>query len=334
MNAPRPATLARRPGAKQMLGWALGLLLLVLLLRELPLAALPQALGRIGWPAGLCALLALVLSYTLRAARMQVVMAGGLLPGRAVWRVMLLHNAAINLLPMRGGELVFPWLARRELGQSTARSVAALMWMRVQDLAVLAGLAVLAWPGFGVGARVGLAALWLGGVLALRPLAGWALAALLPAAGAGLGGSAPSTGRLLRFAQALRSALEEGHHHHPLAWLCTAGNWLVKVAAGAWMIAAAAQTPLALGWTGAVGAELTAILPVQGPGGIGTYEAGVLAGMAWLGGLGLNGTPREAVLGAMCWHALLLAASVGGGLLAGWAHLRRDIDADPPPAAG
>ena len=41
-------------------------------------------------------------------------------------RVILMHNAAINLLPMRAGELSFPWLASRELGMPVARIEAKL----------------------------------------------------------------------------------------------------------------------------------------------------------------------------------------------------------------
>lgn len=321
------------PRLRQMLGWALGLLLMAWLLHKLPLAALPQALARIGWLTWLAAALALLLSYALRASRMQIVMAPGseqrrLIAGLPMWRVMLLHNAAINVLPMRGGELSFPWLAKRELGLPVARSVAALLWMRVQDLAVLGLLAVLAWPSFTPAWRAALVGLWCLGLLCLRPAAHLLLRRLLPAhlAAPSADSSLPQP-KLATFVAALRQALEEPNHHHPLSWLYTAGNWLVKLAAGAMLIAASAQTSAVLGWTGAVGGELAAILPIQGPAGVGTYEAGVLAGMAWLGGLG-SAAPREAVLGAMCWHATLLLVSLAGGSLAGLAHLRRQAATD------
>ena len=112
----------------------------------------------------------LLTSYGLRAARLQVVMdldaaAPTQTPTQRQaprrWlglrtdalRVILMHNAAVNLLPMRAGELSFPWLASRELGMPVSRAIACLLWMRMQDLAVLLLLGLLVWPGWiGLGA--------------------------------------------------------------------------------------------------------------------------------------------------------------------------------------
>lgn len=323
---------------RRLLGWALGLALLVYLLQGLPLPALAQAWTQISWTTWLLAWLGLLLSYALRVWRMQLVMVPAAphdwLPTHsAVWRVMLLHNAAINLLPMRSGELSFPWWAKRELGLPVARSVAALVWMRVQDLAVLALLAVLAWPALPLAAGSALVALWLIGLLCLRPIARKLLQPLLPAHDSvrGAAGTPPAS-KLAQFAAALHSALHEPAHHRPLTWLCSAGNWLVKLAASATLIAAAAPTTWALGWTGALGGELASLLPVQGPAGIGTYEAGVLAGIAWLGDLG-SAAPRQAVWGALCWHGIGLLSALLGASLA-WFWPRRPATREATPARG
>lgn len=322
---------------KPVLAWGLGLGLLGWLLSRLPLSVLPDVLGRISPTVWLGATLAIALSYAFRAARMQLVLVapsqrrGHLWARWPVWRVMLLHNAAINLLPLRGGELAFPWLARQELGLPLSRSVAALMWMRIQDLGVLLLLAAVAWPGWPLAARAGGVALWLLGVLLLPPVAGGVLRALVPEPVAG----GP---RWRQAAYALRCALEEPAHHHPLTWLCTLGNWAVKIAAGSALLAAACHVSWTTGWAGAVGGELTAVLPIQGPASLGTYEAGVHAGMAWIAGLGAA-TPREAVLGALTWHLMLILASIAGALLGGvsqLAEIRRAAaqapGADDPPA--
>lgn len=297
---------------KRGLGWLVGAALLAWLLHALPLGALPRMLERIGLGTWLVALAALVASYAMRVARFQVV----LLPGaskwrtrKSVWRVMLFYNAAINLLPFRGGELSFPWLAARELGTSTSDAVAAWLWMRLQDVAVLGLLAVLAWPGLPNELRAGTVLAWLLGILSIRPVARTVLVRWQPAEGA--------TG-WRRFAGQLRTALADGAHHHPLAWVYTAANWCIKMAGGAWLVSAACGTSFLAAWAGMLGGEIASILPVQGPAGFGTYEAGVHAGMAWLGGLGAA-TPADTVLAALCWHLTMLLTAVVGGA---WAGLR------------
>jgi len=298
---------------KQLAGWVLGLALLGWLLHKLPLAALPATLQRIDAFTWAVCVAGLMLSYALRASRMQVVMAPPprrLVAGASMWRVMLMYNAALNILPFRGGELSFPWFAARELGLSAAHSVAAWLWMRIQDVAVLALLAVLAWPGLSLTQRAAWAALWLLGVVAMRPLARRVFAAVLPAH------TEADSRRWVQFAARLRLALEDDAHHHPLSWVYTLGNWLIKLAAGAWLMAAACGSTLGAAWAGALGGELVVILPVQGPAGFGTYEAGVAAGMAWLGGA--SSVPaHDAALAALCWHITMLTVATLGGLLAG-----------------
>lgn len=315
---------------KQAIGWVLGLALLGWLLHKLPLAALPETLGRIDALVWAQALGGLIFSYALRASRMQVVMAPQprkLIAGKGVWRVMLMYNAALNLLPFRGGELSFPWFAARELGLTTAHSVAAWLWMRIQDVAVLALLGVLAWPGFSLEHRLGLVALWIVGVLLMRPVArlifSWVLPAQVEADPRGW----------VQFAAKLRLALEDPTHHHPLSWVYTLANWLVKLAAGAVLISAACGSTFLAAWAGALGGELVVILPVQGPAGFGTYEAGVAAGLAWLGGASAV-SPHAAALAALCWHVTMLAVSTLGGVAAGLrpGSLSKLSQASSPPA--
>lgn len=312
----------------KLLGWAVGLALLGWLLAQLPLRSLPQALGRIGWATWLAACAALVTSYGLRAARMQVVLApqaGLWWPRRAAWRLMLLYNGAIVLLPFRSGELAFPWLAGRELGTPPATALAAWAWMRVQDLAVLALLAVLAWPGFDTAVRAALAAAWLVGVALLAP-ASRAMLSRLPATGRAAGdedaAAAPWRRKLSGLLAKLRLALGDRGHHHPLAWVYTLLNWTVKMAGGMALVAAASGIGWEPAWAGMVGVEIVSILPVQGPAGFGTFEAGVHAGVAWLGGLGAA-TPAGVILAALVWHLTLLAGAVGGAALCGWRGLPR-----------
>lgn len=324
----------KRPSLKKLVGWAVGLILLAWLVSRLPLGSLPAALARIGWGTWLLACGALWLSYGIRAARMQVVLkreAGLWWPRRAAWRLMLLYNGAIVLLPFRAGELAFPWLAAREFGTPGPTAVAAWVWMRVQDVAVLALLALLAWPAFDAPARAGLVGLWLVGVAVLEP-ASRAVLARLPA---GLSGGVTQPGWRGRFIVALgrlRLALEDRAHHHPLAWVYTLLNWTIKMAGGMTLVAAAAGIGWEPAWAGMVGVEIVSILPVQGPAGFGTFEAGVHAGVAWLGGLGAA-TPAGVILAALVWHLTLLASAVLGAVICGLRGLPRTLG-EPATAAG
>lgn len=274
---------------KLALAWALGLALLAWLLSRTPLAEVMQAIQRPSLGIWLATLGGLLISYGLRGARLQVVLNlddHHRPPHRWLGlrtdalRVILLHNAAVNLLPMRAGELSFPWLASRELKLPVSRAVACLMWMRLQDLAVLVALGLALWPGLPLPMRVlGLVALvagWHGGW--------WALRRVLSAQAA-TQASAPGPGQTKGWraiAAKLQEALLEPAHHRPVAWVLTLANWGLKLAAGATLLGAISQISWPVAWAGALGGELAAIFPLQGPAGFGTYEAGVWAGVAAL----------------------------------------------------
>src|SRR5690606_4482184 len=128
----------------------------------------------------------------------------------------------------------------------------------------------------------------------------------------GQGGLRARVGPLLR---KLRHAMLEPAHHHPLAWLATLGNWAVKLAAGAWLLSAVSTAPWGIAWAGALGGELAAIVPLQGPAGFGTYEAGVWAGMATQLPAD-SGALAQAVSAALALHACFLLCAVLAGALA------------------
>lgn len=328
---------------KKGLAWGVGLGLLAWLLSRTPMAQVAEALARPSWRIWLLTLAGLLGSYGLRAARLQVVLnLEGHHKAPHRWlgvrtdalRVILMHNAAINLLPMRAGELSFPWLASRELGMPMARAVACLLWMRVQDIVVLAVLGLLLWPGLPWWLRgAALVALWLAWRFGLQLLKRWLdgrAAANAPdlstqnvqaAPCADQGRAAKLVGPLRR----LQQALMEPDHHHPLAWLATLANWSLKLAAGACLLSAVSTAPWLTAWAGALGGELAAIVPLQGPAGFGTYEAGVWAGMA------AQLAPHSpalahAVSAALALHVCFLLCAVLAGALAGvltWANKPR-----------
>lgn len=336
MTAPPPSSPPAAEATawgRRLLAWLMALALLALLLGQVPAASVVDALRRPPAMVWAVTLAGLMTSYALRAARLQVVM--GLARTAEspcvlglrldALRVILMHNAAVNLLPMRAGELSFPWLASSHLGMPMAQAVATLLWMRLQDLAVLAALGLLLWPG--------LADVWrLAGLVAL--MAGWRLATFLvmrntPASGLAGNGTA---GRVRKWLGKLRSALAEPHHHRWPAWAFTAANWTVKLAAGALLLSAITQATLHTGWAGALGGELAAVVPLQGPAGFGTYEAGVWAGYALH--LPAGAYPlSQAVTAALALHVCLLVCAVLAGALA-WALGPRGAGTPPPHLPG
>lgn len=317
---PSPTPVTRR-WLRHALTWLVGAGLLAWLLSHVPLGTVREALAAPSALVWAGTLLGLLLSYLMRAARLQVVMglndqpSIGAPPRKALGlrldalRVILMHNAAVNLLPMRAGELSFPWLASTQLRMPLAQAVASLLWMRLQDLAVLLALGLLLWPGLPLAWRAGGLAL-----LVLGWLCGLKLLTLLQASGGDSNAATPRWRQLLR---RLHEALVDPHHHRPAAWGFTWANWAIKLTAGALLLSAITRTGLGAGWAGALGGELAAVVPIQGPAGFGTYEAGVWAGFAL-------STPSSAlaqghaVAAALALHLCFLLCAVAAGAIA-WA---------------
>lgn len=241
----------------------------------------------------------MMLSYGLRAWRIRGEFCD--VPGMRGWlalRIVLTHTALVNVLPMRSGELGFPWLMHRTLNVGWLDASASLLWLRLQDAMVLAVLAVWAWPGLALPARAAM-------TLALG-LAAWAGVRWVRRHGLDGTGSA---GLLKRLTQALT---RRGHRLWQ-GWAITLINWSLKLSLQAWLLAQWVEHNWAVGWAGALGAELSALLPVQGLGGVGGFEVGSAAAMHWHGVPWIDGLQAALTL-----HLVLLSCSVGFGLLAWW----------------
>jgi uncharacterized membrane protein YbhN (UPF0104 family) len=238
-------------------------------------------------------------SYLLRAARVHDEFRADA-SGRflACLRIVLIHNAMINVVPFRGGEAAFPLLLRQTFGTPTARAVASLFWFRLQDALVVAVLAAAVWPGLPVPLRtVAIAGL----VAFARYLPRWARR---PHGWADHHGFAAKLGQL-------RDAFAESTRHARFGWLWTIANWAVKLAVQAWLLAALLATVPAVGAAGALGAELAAILPVQGVAGFGTYEAGAAAALL-SGGIDF----QQGLQAALALHLFVIACAVSAGAIA------------------
>lgn len=214
-------------------------------------------------------------------------------------RIVLAHTALVNVLPMRSGELGFPWLMRRALNVPWLDASASLLWLRLQDASVLGVLAIWMWPGLDLGWRLGtMVALLAGLVLGMRWLQGLS--------------RKPLKGRLSRLTP-LTQALARRGQKMGQGWLITTANWLLKLSLQAWLLAELLNRDWATGWAGAMGAELSALLPIQGLGGVGSYEAGSAAALRWHG---IDWT--SGLQAALSMHLVVLACSLSFGLLAWW----------------
>jgi len=218
-------------------------------------------------------------------------------------RVMLLHNTAVNVVPMRGGEAAYPLLVNRQLGVPVGQAVASLVWIRAQDLLLLALLLVLFLPRFPLWARGALVVLGLAAVLASI--------ALVQRFVARRGAAPPPASKLLRTALGALEALSDAPRHGLAGWLFGAGSWAVKLTALGLLLAHLGGFPRLDAVTGALWGELAGILPIQGPANFGTYEAGVAAGVAVFGRSVLH-----AAAPALALHLFSLACALAAGGLA------------------
>ncbi|TAH48968.1 MAG: UPF0104 family protein [Betaproteobacteria bacterium] len=216
----------------------------------------------------------------------------------ACLRIVLIHNAMVNVVPFRGGEAAFPLLLRQTFGTPLARAVASLFWFRLQDALVVGVVAAAVWPGVPLALR---AAGVMGLLLFALVLPRWARSRH---DWAERGAFAARLGKL-------RDAFADSTRHARFGWLWTVANWSVKLASQALLLASLLHAGLATGAAGALGAELAAILPIQGVAGFGTYEAGAAAAL-----LPAGIAFEDGLRAALALHLFVIGCALGAGALA------------------
>ncbi|MEY4749116.1 MAG: hypothetical protein RIQ60_1330 [Pseudomonadota bacterium] len=316
------------------LGLAFSLLILAVLLARLDWAQFRRAAAEVplwAWAGGSAGVLA---SHVLRALRLRSEWRPrtGATLGECL-RLALLHNAAVLLLPFRSGEAGYAWWLHRSWGVSLAEALHSLLWLRLQDLAVLGLLAVLLLLPVPLPVAA-LLTLALGGLLVLgvpallhRLAARYAVddptAAAAPSHATTAADTTPTaaaprgalgktlarvTGKLLQALAARRSGVS--------SWLFAVTNWSLRLLVVGGLLVALGVVDLAAGLRGALGGELGALSPLQGPAGLGTYEAGVWAGAAWHGvtstaaALSTSAGVAELAGAALAVHAMWLATGL------------------------
>ena len=236
------------------------------------------------------------LSYLVRAVRLyewfRPRFSGLFLP---LLRLTILHNAANNLLPMRTGELVFPWLMKRYFGYGFLDAAAALLWIRILDMHFLGLIAFLILylrdPS------------WIWWAAALLWLAGLSILALIGRMG--LSPRLDGPGRLRKIVRQVAGAAPRNPLLIARVYVWTAATWGLKFVAFASVLQHFVPTAFWRVLTGVMGAELSSILPIHGIAGSGSYE---FAAVAALVPLGIE--PKLALSGAVNLHLFLLGTTL------------------------
>lgn len=265
--------------------------------------AILAAWAEVGVPSVLLALALLVGTYFVRAHRI-----ADYFPretaGRFLWlfRVTQIHNMLNIMLPLRTGETSFPLLMRSEFGVPLAHGTSALLVLRLLDLHAL-----LAAAGIGLVARTAFSwwacGLWLAFLLA--PLA------VVPFRGPVLAlARRKLPQRLEKFAEEVDDGIPRDLAAFVRAWALTVLNWGVKVLVLAWVLALMGVEPIAACFGGALGGELSSVLPVHAPAGVGTYPAGIAAGAAAFGAD--RGAAAVLAAASINAHLLMIVSALAG----------------------
>ncbi|MGN7732581.1 lysylphosphatidylglycerol synthase domain-containing protein [Ensifer sp. R-19] len=269
--------------------------------------ALLRQWSEIGFSSAVSALVLLVATYFIRCYRIYDYFpnetAGRFLP---LFRVTQVHNLLNIMLPFRAGETSFPLLMRSEFSVPLARGTSALLVMRLLDLHALL---VVAAVGLVIGR--GSAALWMAWLAAfVSPLLFFLLKDHVIALARRL---------LPTKLDAIVDELEAGVPANIVAflraWGMTILNWAVKVLVLAWVLAFMGVAPLAACFGGALGGELSSVLPMHAPAGVGTYPAAIAAGAVSFGaGADRAGVEQLAAAGVNA-HLLIIVSAVAGTML-------------------
>jgi hypothetical protein len=258
--------------------------------------------------------LGLLLSYNIRARRLLDEWPGRGLRWRETLHVVLVHNAAVLLLPLRAGEAGYPLLLKQRWGIPVAESAASLVWLRLQDAIVLAAL-VWVWfgPVFNMPVRAGVAVL---GVVALNALAQyWARGHDLTEPSA--------TGVMAKVEKAWRLFVRASTKASKRGWLWSITNWTIKTAALGLLLGAFMGLPFETAMSAASMGEVGGALPFHVPAGLGAYE-----GAVWLGlrtaGVAIASTQALGAALVVHVYALLLGLAAASCSVALELMLRRE----------
>ena len=186
-------------------------------------------------------------------------------------RMVVYHTFYNNILPMRSGELAFPVLMKQYFGVSVARTLPALIWFRALDLHILVMT--------GISCLILLADLKavyaiIPAVLIITPVL------VLPVRNTIRDTISSRTSRPFTLVRTLIEGIPANTAVYYRQWLLTAVNWTIKLAVFAWIMQRFLEVPYATALLASLLGETSTVLPIQGIAGTGTYEGGIMLGLA------------------------------------------------------
>ena len=212
----------------------------------------------------------------------------------AALRLMLLHNILNNLLPARSGEVSFPLLMKRYFAVDYIQSIPALLWFRLLDLHTLLSVGAIAWTLTNPKSYLPLLITWL-----VLPIGFYFLKNLIR--------KKITHSFVIKVLDGLPQTQSKFWRNWALTWI----NWLVKLTVLAWLLGQFLKVDTAYLFSSVIAGELSSVLPFHAPGGVGTYEAGMVAPL-------LAVTNAEtAAKAAINVHLFMLCSSIIGGII-GW----------------
>ena len=260
---------------------AAGVAALAVLVAFTPWRLLAERVATVPWPGWVGATLGMSATYALRAGRLRAEWRWKLrtlgLGYRECLQVTLLHNAAINVLPMRSGEASYSFLLHRRWGVGLGDATASLLWLRLQDMMVLGVLGIAILVPAPLPWRIGFAAAAIAAAATLLPLLVRRVHVHARRARARAHAAAPRARKAWHLVAKVAAAFRAARGG-AAAWGYAISNWMLKLGIVGVLLASLANLPLGAGFCGALGGELAGVLPVQAPAGVGTYEAGVALG--------------------------------------------------------
>jgi uncharacterized membrane protein YbhN (UPF0104 family) len=226
------------------------------------------------------------LSFVFRALRFQSEWKKfGKIPFLRALRATVLHNAAVVLVPFRVGELGYPVLVRELIQVTWQQCIRSLLWLRFQDAIVLLLMAFLIFPVMNIELRI--LTLCVAGCVLIATRKWWI--------------------RILRSRHFLAGQLRAFLHQRSdaLGWFWSLANWTSKLSVVSLLLFSLLNVDAYQILCGSITGELSALLPLTGPAGFGTYEAGV-----WLG-LGLPWSQLSQVMSSiLLTHVFFLMISL------------------------
>lgn len=215
--------------------------------------------------------------------------------------LLLKHNLWVVLMPARTGEVAFPVLMRQRFGIAPGRSIPVLLWFRLLDMHVLALIIGVAWGwGYSPTITILFATCWIGAlavcILSRRAVTDWLHRRS--------GKLARKLGNLMESAPQSATKLFE-------SWAWTVVSWTMKMLLFAWIISAFTTVNFLPSMAGALGGEISTVLPIHGIGGVGSYQSGVAFAL-----LPFGVSIGEAIQGGVNLHLVVLGGAVISGLIA------------------